>query len=96
METQIGQVGTVLAIVMIAFFIGQIVKNTPLDDKWIPSICGLAGGILGIIGMSVIPGYPADNWIDALAVGIASGLASTGSHQIYKQLFSKSDDGETT
>lgn len=94
METQLSQLGTVVAITMIAFFIGRVIKTVPLDDKWIPPICGFVGGILGIIGMSVIPNYPASNWIDALAVGIASGLAATGSHQIYKQLFDKSEDGE--
>ena len=88
---QISQLSTVVAIVMIAFFVGQAVKNTKLDEKWIPSICGFVGGVLGIVGMSVIPGYPANNWIDALAVGIASGLAATGSHQVYKQLFAKGD-----
>ena len=40
----------IAAIVLIAFFIGEVVKRTPLDDKWIPVICGFAGGVLGIVG----------------------------------------------
>ena len=77
----------IAAIVLIAFFIGEVVKRTPLDDKWIPVICGFAGGVLGIVGRTVIPELANTNWIDALAIGIASGLSATGAHQIYKQLF---------
>jgi hypothetical protein len=36
--------------------------------------------------MKVIPGYPADNIMDAIAVGIVSGLAATGANQIGKQM----------
>jgi hypothetical protein len=32
-----------------------------------------------------VPGFPADNFLDALAVGAVSGAASTGIHQIYRQ-----------
>ena len=60
-------------------------------DRFIPVICGLAGGILGVVVFKTIPGYlPADNWLLALYVGIGSGLASVGVNQIYKQ-FSKSN-----
>ena len=88
------QFGQVAAIAVIAFFAGQVVKKMPIDEKWIPVICGAVGGILGIIGMSVIPDYPASNWIDALAVGISSGLSATGAHQIYKQLFANGEKKE--
>lgn len=55
-------------------------------DRFIPTICGLAGGILGVIVFKTIPGYlPADNWLLALYVGIGSGLAAVGVNQIYKQ-----------
>lgn len=77
----------IAAIVLIAFFIGEVVKRTPLDDKWIPVICGFVGGVLGIVGRTVIPELANASWIDALAIGIASGLSATGAHQIYKQLF---------
>ena len=89
--TDIPQGGQVVAIVMIAFFIGQVVKSTPLDKKWIPAICGFVGGILGIIGMYVIPNFPGNNWIEALAIGISSGLTATGVHQLYKQLLGDSE-----
>lgn len=82
----IPEIATVVSIVVICYLIGMIVKASPLDDKYIPIIVGVAGGILGAVGMRVIPGYPADNIMDAIAVGIVSGLAATGAHQIGKQL----------
>lgn len=80
---QFAQIG---AIVLIAFFVGEVVKRTPLDEKWIPVICGCVGAVFGIIGRSVIPELADANWINALAMGISSGLAATGMHQVYKQL----------
>ena len=41
----------VAAITVIAWLIGETVKNTGLDNKWIPVICGLCGGVLGMLGM---------------------------------------------
>ena len=82
----IPEFATVAGIVVICFLIGMGVKASPLDDKWIPLIVGICGGCLGAVGIKVIPDFPADNLIDAIAVGIASGLAATGAHQIGKQL----------
>lgn len=80
------EIATVAAITAICFFIGLCVKASPLDDRFIPVIVGVCGAALGAVGLSVIPNFPADNMIDAVAVGIASGLAATGLHQIGKQL----------
>lgn len=77
---------TVAGIVVICFLIGMGVKASPLDDKWIPLIVGFCGGCLGVVGMLTMTNFPADNYIDAVAVGIASGLAATGVHQLGKQL----------
>ena len=81
------QMGTVLAIVVIAYLAGLAAKMIPsVPDKAIPVIVGVVGGIFGAIGMYVMPEFPANNIIDAIAVGIVSGLASTGVNQIYKQI----------
>lgn len=77
--------GTVLAIVVICYLIGMAVKVSPLNDKYIPVIVGFCGGILGVVGLYVIPDFPANDILNAIAVGITSGLASTGVNQIYKQ-----------
>ena len=79
---------TFLPLVGVCFLIGtglKAIKNDTLD-RFIPFLCGLVGGILGIIVFKTIPGYmPAENWLAALFVGIGSGLAATGAHQCYKQ-----------
>lgn len=81
------QVSTVVAIVVITYLIGLAVKAIPqIKDNYIPIIVGIAGGILGVIGMYVIPDFPANDILNAIAVGIVSGLSSTGVNQIYKQV----------
>ena len=82
--------GTVLAIVVITYLIGVAAKAIPgIKNELIPVIVGVSGGILGVVGMHVIPDFPAQDILNAIAVGITSGLASTGVNQVYKQLSTK-------
>lgn len=76
----------VAAISVIAWVVGQIVKASGLDNKWIPIICGVFGGVMGVVGMKIMADFPATDYITAIAVGVVSGLAATGANQIYKQL----------
>lgn len=79
-------IGSVAAIVVIAYLAGMAVKATGINNKWIPIICGTLGGALGVLGMWIIPDFPAGDYITAVAVGIVSGLSATGINQIGKQL----------
>ena len=84
---------TVLVITIIAYLAGEFVKLFPVvQNKWIPVICGFVGGCLGAVGLHVIPDYPAGDYLTAIAVGIVSGFAATGVHQVYKQLYPDEDD----
>ena len=76
----------VAAITVIAYTVGLLVKVSALDNKWIPVICAVCGGLLGILGMGVMPDFPAGDAITACAVGIVSGLAATGMDQMVKQM----------
>ena len=76
----------VAAITVICLLIGQGVKASGLDNKWIPIICGVCGCALGILAMFIMPDFPAGDFITAAAVGIVSGLAATGINQAAKQL----------
>lgn len=76
----------VAVITVICYLIGEAVKLTKINNKYIPVIVGVAGGILGVVAMNVIPDFPASDWMTALAVGIVSGLAATGANQVVKQL----------
>jgi len=77
---------SVAAITIVAYLIGEGVKLSPLDNRWIPLICGLCGGALGIAGMYLMADFPAGDILSALAVGIASGLAATGMNELATQL----------
>ena len=76
-------------ITVICFLIAQAVKATELDNKWLPIICGVCGGILGVVALKVMPEFPAVDVLTAIAIGIVSGLGATGAHQVYKQLTDK-------
>ena len=84
---------TVLVITVIAYLVGEAVKLMPYDmTEWIPVVCGFVGGCLGAVGLHVIPDFPATDHMTAIAVGIVSGFAATGVHQVYKQLYLAEED----
>lgn len=83
MELGFASVG---AITVIVYVLAEIIKQTTIDSKWLPGICGVVGMILGIVSMRVMPDFPATDLITALAVGAVSGLAATGINQLYKQV----------
>jgi hypothetical protein len=74
------------SITVICYLIASFLKQTPLSNKWLPIICGVLGGILGIVAMAVVRDFPAGDSLTACAVGIVSGFAATGSNQVFKQL----------
>lgn len=85
----IGNIGiaSVAAITVICYLVGLIVKALPLDDRYIPIVCGVCGAVLGVAGLYLgLPDFPAGDPLTALAVGIVSGLAATGANQVFKQL----------
>lgn len=80
-------IATVVAITIMCYIVGLIVRVTGLDNKWIPVICGVAGMALGIAALYMgMPDFPASDPVTAAAVGAASGLAATGINQAAKQL----------
>ena len=82
----IAELGAVVAITVITYLIGYAAKLLPqVKDEMIPAIVGLFGGALGAVGMYVIPDFPAHDMLNAIAIGIVSGLASTGVNQAWKQ-----------
>lgn len=76
----------VAAITVICLLVGDIVKSSFINSKWIPTICGVCGLALGIAAMYLMPDFPATDYITAAAIGIVSGLAATGANQVMRQL----------
>lgn len=80
-------IASVAAITVICYLVGQAVKVSPLDSKFVPIVCGLVGAILGPVALIMgVPDFPANDYLTAVAVGIVSGLAATGVNQAVKQL----------
>ena len=71
---------------MIAWLVACAVKATKIDNRWLPVICGACGAALGVAGLYVMPDFPVHDVLNAAAVGIVSGLAATGSHELVKQI----------
>ena len=84
-------IASVAAITVIAYIVGMCVSAFGINNKWIPIFCGVVGGVLGIVGMYIMPDFPASDYITAAAVGIVSGLAATGVDQAVKQLSAKEE-----
>ena len=81
---------TCVAIVVIAYLVGIVIKNTDaIDDKWIPAICGIVGAPLGVLALHIVPDFPATDYLTAVAVGIVSGLAATGVNQVFLSSYGK-------
>ena len=86
----LADIAAVPTIAVIAFLAAECAKLTPMPDEWLPALCGVAGAILGVVALYVSPTImPATDILSAIAVGIVSGLAATGAHQVYKQLSEK-------
>lgn len=80
------QVTTVVSITIITYLIGLGAKNvSAIKDEAIPVIVGVCGGILGVVGMFAMPNFPAHDILNAIAIGVVSGLSSTGVNQVWKQ-----------
>ena len=82
-------IATIPSFIIICYLAAMAVKTTALDNKYIPVICGVMGGILGVLAMFLVPDYPASDYFTAVAIGIVSGLSATGVNQIFKQLGQK-------
>lgn len=83
-------IAAIPAITVICYLVAELIKATPLDNKWLPVICGFLGGVIGVVALFVSPTIiPATDILTAIAVGIVSGFAATGVHQAFKQLSEK-------
>lgn len=76
------------AITVLCYLLSEAYKNFASESlyKHIPVLCGVLGGILGVVCFIWMPDYiVAENALVAAAVGIVSGWAATGGNQVLKQ-----------
>lgn len=89
---------TLPIIVAIVYMIIEVYKeityNREKAKRMIPLIALCLGIILSVIGYVFSPEMlPADNILMAIFVGGASGLAATGTNQVFKQLKKQTNNG---
>ena len=83
-------IAAIPAITIICYGVAEVIKATNLDNKWLPAICVVLGGILGAVAKIVSPEIiPATDILTAIAIGIVSGGFATSVHQNIKQLNEK-------
>ena len=87
-------IAAVPVISVICFVVGEAVKLAPINRDWIPVICGLVGGILGVVAMKFMPDFPAHDVLTAIAVGIVSGWAACGVYETLKNVMIKIPQAE--
>ena len=70
-----------IPIVLVAcLVVGFILKKwCPTDNKWIPTILVVLGAALGCVASTEVS-------LESIVAGAVTGLASTGLHQVFKQL----------
>ena len=81
-------IAPIASIAIICYILGGFLKGIGNEklDCLIPDIVAVFGGGIGVLAFYTIPGYlSATNWLDALAIGAASGLVAVGINQIVKQ-----------
>lgn len=72
-------------VLVICLCVGFVFKKwVPADDKWIPTIMLILGAVLGCVANQEIT-------LMSIGAGAVTGLASTGLHQVFKQLIDGSD-----
>lgn len=84
------EITSVPVIVSITYGVLALYKHFVKAEKWIkiiPILAAVLGAGLGVAAFYITPEIiPAGNVFVALLIGGASGLAATGTNQIFKQL----------
>lgn len=94
------EVVSIPVIVSIVYLVMAIYKKL-VENKatiWtslIPMWAAVLGAVLGVVAFYVVPEIvPAENVLVAIFVGMSSGLAATGTNQVFKQIADASKDSD--
>ncbi len=81
-------------ITVICYLLVTAIKGTRLDSRFYPLVSCAVGIICGGVMYAFFPELvPAGGLTAALISGAASGLAATGTNQVFKQLLKNAKDG---
>ena len=82
---------TIPIITAICLALGKVLKQSPMDSRWIPLICLLSGLTFGLVGFFAMPELHAGGLLQSLLMGASGGAAATGVHQVGKQSVSSEE-----
>ena len=89
-------IAAIPVITVICYGMAEVLKPTPLDNKWLPVICIILGAALGVVALYTSPELiPATDILSAIAIGIVSGGFATTINQTYRQLKAKGEEDES-
>ncbi len=89
------QLTSVPVIVVICYLVITAIKGTKIPNRLYPIISAALGAACALIFHLVCPEFlAAATLANALVTGAVSGLAATGTNQVFKQLLKKAQDGE--
>ena len=63
------------------YSVAELYKLTTWNTRFIPVMCALIGTVLGTLGFYFVPEFPGADLLESLIIGLASGLAATGTHE---------------
>lgn len=72
----------VLACLIVGYCVKHIKWLEAISNEYIPAILTVLGAVLGCVANSTVN-------LETIVAGAFSGLASTGLHQVFKQIISK-------
>lgn len=86
---------TIPLIVVICYVAITMLKATRLPGKWYPLISCALGAAAAAVMYYIFPDFTAASSLAAAVIsGGVSGLAATGTNQVFKQLLGKASAGE--
>ena len=82
-------------IVVICYVAITAIKQTKIDRRWLPLVSCALGALLAAAMFYVLPEFiGAASFTATIISGAVSGLAATGTNQIFKQLMKAAENGE--
>lgn len=82
-------------IVVICYVVISAIKTTNIKSKWFPLISCALGAVLAVAMFYIVPDFVGAATLTAAIIsGAVSGLAATGTNQIFKQLMKAAESGE--
>ena len=76
----------VASIAAICSLVRMAVLKSPPLTAWATEICGLAGGLLGMAAVFVMPAFYGTDMISAIAIGITAGLSTAGASRVIQHM----------